>query len=85
MSTLEGGPIRLLKTAFVVYYHEDLEKARAFFLGFGMKIVEERAAEEIFFKGYGTEPFVYVARKALSSSSSSFGGAAYVAQSREEL
>ena len=85
MPAPEGGPIRLLKTAFVIYYHEDLEKARAFFLDFGMKIVEERAGQEIFFKGYGTEPFVYAARKAASGSGSSFGGAAYVVQSREEL
>ena len=85
MPTLEGGPIRLLKTAFVIYYHEDLDKARAFFLDFGMKIVQESRGEEIFFKGYGAEPFIYVARQAASSSDSFFGGAAYVVESREEL
>ena len=81
---MEGGPIRLLKTAFVVYYHADLAKARQFLLDFGLKIAEERSGgDELFFKGYGTEPFVYIARKAPGRSS--FGGAAYVVQSREEL
>ena len=85
MPSLEGDPIRLLRTAFVIYYHEDLEKARAFFLDFGMKIAEEKPGEEIFFKGYGTEPFIYIARKAVNGGGSSFGGAAYVVYSREEL
>ena len=81
---MEGGSIRLLKTAFVIYYHEDLQKARAFFLDFGMKIVEEHAGEEIFFKGYGTEPFIYLARKAPNGGGSSFGGAAYILYSPEK-
>jgi hypothetical protein len=84
MPTLEGGPIRLLKTAFVIYYHEDLEKARLFFLDFGMKIIQE-SDNEIFFKGYGTEPFVYAAQRAPSGTGSSFGGAVYIVQSRKEL
>jgi hypothetical protein len=65
--------------------NDDLEKAQTFFLDFGMKVAEEGLGEEIFFKGYGTEPFIYLAKKAPSDSGSSFGGAAYVVQSREEL
>jgi hypothetical protein len=80
----QGDPrIRLLKTAFVVYYHEDLGRARQFFLDFGMRIVREESGKEIFFGGYGTEPFVYVARQA--EGGSKFGGAAYEVESRTEL
>jgi catechol 2,3-dioxygenase-like lactoylglutathione lyase family enzyme len=75
--------IRLQKTGFVVYYHEDLATARQFFLDFGMKIAHEDAGREIFFRGYGTEPFVYVARQA--EGRSRFGGAAYEVESRSEL
>lgn len=76
--------VRILKTAFVIHYHVDLAKAREFYLDFGMKIAEERAGKEIFFKGYGTEPFVYIARAA-EDGKINFGGAAYAVESRAEL
>src|SRR5665213_968584 len=77
-------PIRILKTAFVIYYHQDFEKARTFLLDFGFDIAQEKPGE-VFFKGYGVEPFVYVAREAANGGSSHFGGAAYVVESRDEL
>ena len=84
MSTsLKGGPIGLVKTAFVIYYHAEYEKALKFLDDFGLKVAEERDGE-VFLKGYGSEPFVYVCRRA-TDGKSSFGGAAYVVQSREEL
>lgn len=80
----DGDPrIRLLKTAFVIYYHEDVAQAKQFFLDFGLTITEERANKEIFFSGFGTEPFIYILRQA--SGVSEFGGAAYEVESRVEL
>lgn len=75
--------IRLLKTAFVIYYHKDVAKAKQFLIDFGMNIVEDRGNEEIFFAGYGTEPFVYILRQAIGENE--FGGAAYEVESRAEL
>ena len=82
--TMSSTPIQLLKTAFVAYYHADLAKARQFFLDFGMGIADEIPGETIYFKGYGVEPFVYVAQQS-KSGSSYFDGAAYVVDSLEEL
>ncbi|KAK4935238.1 hypothetical protein LTR10_023665 [Elasticomyces elasticus] len=80
----ESDPrLRLLKTAFVIYYHADLAKARQFLLDFGLSIVQERHGEEIYFAGYSSEPYVYVARQAKPDSE--FGGAAYEVESHEEL
>jgi catechol 2,3-dioxygenase-like lactoylglutathione lyase family enzyme len=75
--------IRLQKTAFVIYYHASLAAARKFLLDFGMSIVQETQGQEIFFAGYGSEPFLYVARQA--EGDSSFDGAAYEVESRTEL
>jgi hypothetical protein len=81
----EDGPrIRLLTTAHVIYNHADLAAARRFLLDFGLTISSETPEREIYFKGYGTEPFVYVARQS-PTSSSFFGGAAYEVESRTEL
>lgn len=82
MSSPLASRVRLLKTAFVVYYHTDLDKAKQFLLDFGLNVAFERTGQEIFFEGYGTEPYIYVARK---GEASSFGGAAYVVDSYEEL
>lgn len=85
MPIAEGDSrIRLLKTAFVIYYHAELETAREFLLDFGLEIASEKRGSDIFFKGYGTEPFVYLARQS-TSGSSGFGGAAYEVESRHEL
>jgi hypothetical protein len=75
--------VRLLKTAYVVYYHTDLAEAKRFLTDFGLTVALEHPGREIFFQGYGTEPYVYVARQA--DSASKFGGAAYVVETREEL
>ena len=75
--------IRLQTTAFVIYYHKDLAKTRQFLLDFGLSIAREDPDREIFFAGYGVEPFVYVARQ--SEDESYFGGGAYEVQTRSEL
>lgn len=78
----EDTRIRLVSTSFVIYHHADLVKAKEFLVDFGLIIVEDRG-HEIFFRGHGLEPVVYIARQA--SSESSFGGAAYLVESRAEL
>ncbi|KAH8809454.1 Glyoxalase/Bleomycin resistance protein/Dihydroxybiphenyl dioxygenase [Xylogone sp. PMI_703] len=81
MGPVSNDRIRLVKTAFVLYYHQDLLANKQFLLDFGLEVALE-GSNEIYFKGYGTEPYVYVSRKAEVSK---FGGAAYVVESRREL
>ena len=77
--------IRLHKGSFVIYYHVDISKAEQFLLDFGMKVAHRKAdGSEIFFSGYGPDPFVYIARQA-QGVDPMFGGAAYVVESRMEL
>jgi hypothetical protein len=75
--------LRLQATAFVIYYHADLAQARQFPIDFGLSVAREIPGKEIFFKGYGMEPFIYIARQARSKSY--FEGAAYEVESRAEL
>ncbi|OQO07451.1 hypothetical protein B0A48_07148 [Cryoendolithus antarcticus] len=81
---MASPPIRLLKTAFVTYQHADLAKARQFLLDFGLTIAQEQPGCRIYFKGYGTEPYIYIAEQS-STGASNFGGAAYVVDSASEL
>ncbi|KAK3716624.1 hypothetical protein LTR37_006254 [Vermiconidia calcicola] len=75
--------IKLLRTAFVTYSHSDLATARQYFLDFGLVIEDERPGEEIFFRGWGSEPVVYVAKQA--EAESTFLGGAFEVESRDEL
>ena len=76
--------IRLLKTAYVIYYHPNMAQATKFLHDFGFEIAEQRGKDEIFFKGYGPDPYCYVARQA-KDGKPRFGGAAYAVETREEL
>lgn len=76
--------IRLVKTAFVTYFHADIKKAKTFLLDFGFEIAEERGDDVIFFKGYGPDPYCYVARRS-SDGTPRFGGASYLVESEQDL
>lgn len=74
-------PIKLLRTAFVVYQHVDLVNAKKFCLDFGFQIAHE-TQDEIYFRGYGCEPFIYHLKR---GSKAAFVSAAYVVESFSEL
>ncbi|GAC95150.1 hypothetical protein PHSY_002725 [Pseudozyma hubeiensis SY62] len=80
----EDPRIRIKRLSFVVYNHADADKARQFYLDFGMAIVHQGGGST-FFGGYGPDPFVYWLRKAEPGDPSSFGGAAYEVEERAEL
>ncbi|KAI2641228.1 Glyoxalase/Bleomycin resistance protein/Dihydroxybiphenyl dioxygenase [Xylaria nigripes] len=78
--------IRLVRIAHVYYKYTDLEKARQFLLDFGFteakRVGEEGSLEKIYFRGYGTEPWILCAVKA---DKPEFGGAAFVVESEDDL
>ncbi|KAF7180912.1 hypothetical protein CNMCM7691_000041 [Aspergillus felis] len=54
--------IRLVKLAHMRYQHPDLDAITVFLQDFGMKVVK-KTDEEVWYRGYGTDPYVYYARK----------------------
>jgi hypothetical protein len=54
--------IRLVKLAHMRYQHPDLDQIATFLKDFGM-VVAKQTLEEVWFKGYGTDPYVYYAQK----------------------
>lgn len=82
--------IRLIKLAFIIYYHTDLRLAKQFLIDLGLSTItpaptQAEDDESLFFSGYGTEPFIYIARHATEGQIPAFGGAAYEVKSRDEL
>jgi len=54
--------IKIVKLAHMRYQHPDLPTITKFLRDFGMHIAQE-TSEEIWFRGYGTDQYVYYARK----------------------
>ena len=73
--------VRIHKTAFVIYTHADPFAAQNFLADFGLNVKETRG-NDIFYSGYGPEPFCYWFK---NGPTKGFGGAAYAVESREEL
>jgi len=73
--------ISLKRIAHVYYTHADIKKASQFLQDFGFEEIT-RQGDDIYYRGYGTEPFTYVAT---AGSENAFGGAAFVVDSLEDL
>jgi catechol 2,3-dioxygenase-like lactoylglutathione lyase family enzyme len=75
--------IRVVRLAHVVYQHPDLEKALAFLFDFGF-VEEQRTPERVYLRGYGSQPFIYVAEQSVDSKRH-FIGAYWVVDTLEDL
>lgn len=78
------GPIKkieLVRIAHVYYKHGDIEKAKEFMHDFGFYEAGQ-SGKRLYYRGYGTEPFVICIEAA---DKSEFGGAAFVVESEEAL
>lgn len=73
--------IQLVRIAHVYYKHADIDKAKEFMDDFGFYAAKQ-VGERLYYRGYGTEPFVICIEKAEKNE---FGGAAFVVESEEDL
>lgn len=73
--------VRLVRIAHVYYTHKGIEKACEFLEDFGFREVK-RVGTDIYYRGTGSEPFVYCAR---GGDKDEFGGAAFVVESEQDL
>jgi hypothetical protein len=73
--------IQLLRLSYVHYEHVDFEQFRQFAKDFGFveALVEK---DEIYYRGYGRDPVVYIATRAPGGSPRAFKGAGFVAKTR---
>jgi hypothetical protein len=79
--TTTNERINLLRLAHVYYKHVNLERQQKFLQDFGFTETKQ-VGKRTYFRGYGTEPYLYVAEQ---SSEDSFEGAAFAVESRADL
>jgi len=73
--------INLVRAAHVYYTHKNIDKARGFLEDFGFQETT-RVGQNTYYRGTGTEPFVYCATQ---GEEDSFDGAAFVVEAAEDL
>lgn len=82
----ETEKVNLLRIAYVHYTHAGFEREHQFLQDFGFTEVSRvnvgKPNEKIYYRGYGTEPFLYCSTK---GEEDAFGGAAFVVESRKDL
>lgn len=78
--------VNLVRIAHVYYTHAKFEREHQFLTDFGFTEVSRlnvgKSNETIYYRGYGTEPFLYCSTKGQEDA---FGGAAFVVESRKDL
>ena len=79
----DSSKVQLERVSSIYYEHADLDAFGKFATDFGF-VEASRSESQIVFRGYGKDPFCYVAQKA-KDGSPSFGGGAWVAQSQEDF
>jgi hypothetical protein len=75
--------VQLASLGHVYFEHPDLDQFDSFAADFGFAVVKKENGK-VFYRGYGKDPFIYVASKS-ADGTPRFKGPAFVAQSREEF
>lgn len=81
--TNNPSKVQLARLGHVYVEHADLQRFEKFAEDFGF-VEAKREDGKIYYRGYGIDPYIYVASQS-QSGKPSFGGPAFVAQSREEF
>ena len=69
-----GEPkIQLQRLLATHYEHPNLEKAHKFFIDFGL-IEAQRSDDKIYYRGFGQDPYIYVAEKGVGGRAAFLGG-----------
>src|ERR1700744_4056561 len=75
--------IKLDRLLYTHYQHQNLESAHKFFLDFGFHPVKQTDTI-IYYRGFGENPFVYVAEKS-PDNLKHCGGSGWLVRSQEDL
>ncbi len=79
---LGGEPIvRVDDTAYILFEVPDLQRQQGFLEDFGLRLAEQ-SGDALYFRGFGTAPYCYVARKAARPA---FLGAGFTVSTAEAL
>jgi hypothetical protein len=82
--TNNPSKIQIERIAHVYFEHSDLDSFAKFAIDFGFDEAW-RSDDTVLFRGYGKDPYCYVAKLAAEGSGPKFGGGAFLVQSESDF
>ncbi|OHF00197.1 hypothetical protein CORC01_04605 [Colletotrichum orchidophilum] len=80
----DSSKVQLDRISHVFFDHPDLNKFHTFAIDFGLTPVETSNEDLRLYRGYGKDPYCYVARRS-KTGKPAFGGGAFLAQTEAEF
>ncbi|CRG82904.1 Periodic tryptophan protein 2 homolog [Talaromyces islandicus] len=77
--------IILKRLSYVIYEHPDISRFDQFAKDFGFELSWTSPKGDIFYRGYGIDPFCYIARQAPEGQGKKFHGAGFIAKSAQDF
>lgn len=78
--------VNLGRLSYVIYEHPDLPEFLEFSRDFGFEVTDKPADDgTVYLRGYGTDPFVYIARQAPAGQGKRFYSAGFTARTHDDF
>jgi hypothetical protein len=77
--------VNLSRLSYVIYEHSDLAKFEEFSKDFGFEPAGKSDTGDVLLRGYGPDPFIYIARQAAAGQGKKFCGAGFIARTSEDF
>ncbi|KAH8702211.1 glyoxalase family protein [Talaromyces proteolyticus] len=77
--------IILKRLSYVIYEHPDISRFDQFAKDFGFELSWTSPNNDIFYRGYGIDPFCYIARQAPEGQGKKFHGVGFIAKSAQDF
>jgi hypothetical protein len=81
----DTGKVNLARLSYVIYEHSDLATFNTFSKDFGFESAGKSDDGHFLFRGYGLDPYIYVARQAQPGKDKKFHGAGFIARTSEDF
>lgn len=80
-----SGKVNFSRLSYVVYEHPDLAAFEKYAADFGFEVSERSSDGDLFLRGYGRDPYIYIARQTPNGQPRKFCGAGFVARTSQDF
>lgn len=77
--------VHLDRLSYVIYEHPDISAFLSFADDFGFEVAGKSEEGDIYLRGYGADPYIYIARQAPSGQDKKFCGSGFRAQTASDF
>ena len=80
-----SNKVHLDRLSYVIYEHPDISVFLSFADDFGFEVADKSEEGNVFLRGYGADPYIYIARQAPSGQQKRFCGSGFRAKTESDF